>query len=389
MSFYTPTLPRFQSAQPLTAGGPVEGAVAKKYGGAIIALGVLLLIAVIVGAVMTVKALDNQKSTAIAASRLAASETARGKELERLEQAQHSSAENQRARIATETQYALARQQLIKQQAQQQEQQDVMRRRMASQTSAVRAAMHHNSAPAPRPAAAAPRPAAAAHAAEMRAAAPAAEQGARYADPDIENNPAGKRMAAPAGVPLLTQAQAAALPAPMPAYSMSTPNKFDNNVDEDLGQLTTSNGGTYPGSVMGTGQAGTSATAFIDNVYAQDAQTMTPNTAGDMGGIQAFLPNDAEMTKDGKDPLTGLPVFTTNTLRRSNILGGHGQHGYLRQVQEPMTGSKRIGRFTKLTCDPREQLESMDKRRAQYNAARVESGQEDPVIFMMGEFAYK
>lgn len=388
MSFYTPTLPRFQSAQPLTAGGPVEGAVAKKYGGAIIALGVLLLIAVIVGAVMTVKALDNQKSTAIAASRLAASETARGKELERLEQAQHSSAENQRARIATETQYALARQQLIKQQAQQQEQQEVMRRRMASQTSAVRAAMHHNSATAPRPAVAAPRPAVA-HAAEMRAAAPAAEQGARYADPAIENNPAGKRMAAPAGVPLLTQAQAAALPAPMPAYSMSTPNKFDNNVDEDLGQLTTSNGGTYPGSVMGTGQAGTSATAFIDNVYAQDAQTMTPNTAGDMGGIQAFLPNDAEMTKDGKDPLTGLPVFTTNTLRRSNILGGHGQHGYLRQVQEPMTGSKRIGRFTKLTCDPREQLESMDKRRAQYNAARVESGQEDPVIFMMGEFAYK
>jgi hypothetical protein len=377
MSFYTPTLPRFQSAQPLTAGGPVEGAVAKKYGGAIIALGVLLLIAVIVGAVMTVKALDNQKSTANAASRLAASETARGKELERLEQAQHSSAQDKRARIATETQYALARQQLIKQQ----EQQEVMRRRMASQTSAVRAAMHHNAAPVMHN-----------NAAQMMRSPPAGVQ-PRMAYTDtaaIENN-AVQRMAsaAPSGVPLLTQAQAAALPAPMPAYSMSTPNKFDNNVDEDLGQLTTSNGGTYPGSVMGTGQAGTSATAFIDNVYAQDAQTMTPNTAGDMGGIQAFLPNDAEMTKDGKDPLTGLPVFTTNSLRRSNILGGHGAQGYLRPVQEPMTGSKRIGRFTKLTCDPREQLESMDKRRAQYNAARVESGQEDPVIFGMGEFAYK
>ena len=382
MSFYTPTLPRFQSAQPLKAGGPVEAAVAKRYGVAVIVLGLLLLGAIIAGAVMTVKAIDNQKSKTVAASRLAASETARGKELERLRHAQQRSEHDQRSRIATETQYAQARQELRKQQ----ENQELMRRRLSTQTSAVRAATGKPQQPPMQ------------HGIRMHTQQHTQQhmQQQQLHQQQLHQLHQQQQLHTPrmaeggrTGVPLLTQAQAAALPAPMPAYSMSTPNTFDNNVDEGLGQLTTSNGGTYPGSVMGTGQAGTSATAFSDNVYAQDAQNMTPNTAGDMGGIQAFLPNDAEMTKDGKDPLTGLPVFTTNTLRRSNILGGHGAEGYLRQVQEPMTGSKRLGKYTKLTCDSREQLDSMNKRRAQYNAARVESGTEDPVIFMMGEFTYK
>ena len=169
----------------------------------------------------------------------------------------------------------------------------------------------------------------------------------------------------------------------LPAMQLSTPDKLENTVDADgLGFITASTGGTLPGAMMGTGASSTSATAFDDSAYEQDSTRMTPDASSDGAGIDAFMPKTDTADASGRDPQTNLPVFTTSKLKRSNVLGGHGAQSFLRPVQDPLAGYKRLGKVMRTTSDPRDLISGLDKRRAQYNKARVESGTEDPVLFM-------
>ena len=169
----------------------------------------------------------------------------------------------------------------------------------------------------------------------------------------------------------------------LPAMQLSTPDKLENTVDADgLGFITASTGGTLPGAMMGTGASSTSATAFDDSAYEQDSTRMTPDASSDGAGIDAFMPKTDTADASGRDPQTNLPVFTTSKLKRSNVLGGHGAQSFLRPVQDPLAGYKRLGKVMRTTSDPRDLIAGLDKRRAQYNKARVESGTEDPVLFM-------
>ena len=169
----------------------------------------------------------------------------------------------------------------------------------------------------------------------------------------------------------------------LPAMQLSTPDVVENTVDADgLGFITASTGGTLPGAMMGTGASSTSATAFDDSAYEQDSTRMTPDAPSDGAGIDGFMPKTDAADASGRDPQTNLPVFTTSKLKRSNVLGGHGPQSFLRPVQDPLAGYKRLGKVMRITSDPRDLISGLDKRRAQYNKARVESGTEDPVLFM-------
>lgn len=169
----------------------------------------------------------------------------------------------------------------------------------------------------------------------------------------------------------------------LPSMQLSTPEQLENTVDSDgLGFITASTGGTLPGAMMGTGASSTSATAFEDSAYEQDSTRMTPDAASEGTGIDAFMPKTDAVDASGRDPQTNLPVFTTSKLKRSNVLGGHGAQSFLRPVQDPLAGYKRLGKVMRTTSDPRDLISGLDKRRAQYNKARVESGTEDPVLFM-------
>ena len=169
----------------------------------------------------------------------------------------------------------------------------------------------------------------------------------------------------------------------LPSMQLSTPDTLENTVDADgLGFITSSTGGTLPGAMMGTGSSSTSATAFDDSAYEQDSTRMTPDAPSEGTGIAAFMPKTDAADASGRDPQTNLPVFTTSKLKRSNVLGGHGAQSFLRPVQDPLAGYKRLGKVMRMTSDPRDLISGLDKRRAQYNKARVESGTEDPVLFM-------
>ena len=193
----------------------------------------------------------------------------------------------------------------------------------------------------------------------------------------------GMRMMRPTR--LLTAQQAANMPAPFPSTQLNTPNYFPNTVDSDLGMMPTASGGSMPGNTMGTHQSQTSESPFMDGAFVQSAGAMTPNSLADMTGRNAYLPNDAGLTEDGRDPQTGLPVFTPNKLRRSNMLGSYGREGFLRQIQDPLTGyRKAVGKSfiasTQLQAD-------LTKRRAQFNADRA-AGNDDPVLFNSSDWAY-
>ena len=188
-----------------------------------------------------------------------------------------------------------------------------------------------------------------------------------------------------AGPRLLTAEEAATLPAPFPSTQLNTPNTFENTVESDLGHMPTAMGGIAPGNAMGTHQSQTSESPFSDVAYQQDPESMTPQSAADMTGLNAYLPNEAGATEDGRDPQTGLPIFTPNKLRRSNMLGSYGKEGFLRQVQDPLTGyRKAVGKSfiasTQLQTD-------LTKRRAQFNADRA-AGNDDPVLFNSSDWAY-
>jgi len=145
--------------------------------------------------------------------------------------------------------------------------------------------------------------------------------------------------------------------------------------------------------MMSSKTMGTSANAYSDGNYCMDPGMMTPSTVTDIKGLQTFMPymggGVGGADPDGPvDSSTGLPLFTTGKLIRSQLLGGHGAGSFLRPVQDPLSGSSKIGRYMYPCKGTEQRREDFDIRRKQFNAARLESNGGDPVIFGNGEFSY-
>lgn len=149
--------------------------------------------------------------------------------------------------------------------------------------------------------------------------------------------------------------------------------------------------------IMTTENQGTSIDSFSDNNYLMDPAMMTPGGASDIMGLQTFMPymgggvGDNDNQNNGEiggpvDPNTGLPLFTTGKLIRSQLLGGHGASSFLRQVQDPLSGyRKSVG---KNLCGVQQARRDVEVRRKQLNAARLEHPDADPILFNTSDFAY-
>lgn len=180
-------------------------------------------------------------------------------------------------------------------------------------------------------------------------------------------------------------------PAPMPAQQLTAPETMPPIAGEKYGVQTSSyDQGDYNTNTATTEFQGAAASSYSDSNYLQDPGMMTPSTATDIKGLQTFMPymggGVGSSEKDGPvDPETGLPLFTTGKLVRSQLLGGIGSGSFLRQQQDPLSGyRKNVGR---LLCGAQRGRKDIEMRRKQFNAARLEGGG-DPVIFNTGEFAY-
>lgn len=167
--------------------------------------------------------------------------------------------------------------------------------------------------------------------------------------------------------------------ADMPAQQLFVSNNFPSTVETKLEGLTVA-----PSSVEHV--SGTTMNEFLGSAYYQDPAQMTPNTYADGLGLDAYMPNVSSATPDGLDPQTGLPVFSTASLRRSNQLGSRGLQGFLRPTLDDTQGYKhtvgkvlQIGRYTE--CQ-------LNKRRDQFNAARINCKGEDPMPFNTSDFLY-
>ena len=69
----------------------------------------------------------------------------------------------------------------------------------------------------------------------------------------------------------------------------------------------------------------------------------------------------------------------------SNMLGSYGKEGFLRQIQDPLTGyRKSVGKWY---CSSNQLTNDLNVRRRQFNAERA-SGNEDPVLFNSSDWAY-
>lgn len=183
-------------------------------------------------------------------------------------------------------------------------------------------------------------------------------------------------------------------PAPMPAMQLHTPPSMPPVAGEMYPIPSQSNviGGS-DWDMMSSQNQGTSANSYFDGNYCMDPGMMTPSTATDIKGLQTFMPymggGVGANNSDGPvDPSTGLALFTTGKLVRSQLLGGIGAGSFLRQVQDPLSGSSKIGRFMYPCKGTIQQREDWDVRRQQFNAARLESNDGDPVLFNTSEFAY-
>ena len=149
--------------------------------------------------------------------------------------------------------------------------------------------------------------------------------------------------------------------------------------------------------IMTTETQGTSVDGFSDNSYLMDPGMMTPGSPTDIKGLQSFMPymgggiGENDNQQNGEiggpvDPNTGLPLFTTGKLIRSQLLGGHGAGSFLRQVQDPLTGYKKT--VGKNLCGVQQTRRDLEVRRKQLNAARLEHPDADPILFNSSEFAY-
>lgn len=156
------------------------------------------------------------------------------------------------------------------------------------------------------------------------------------------------------------------------SYAVSTSNSIG---DSEMDRATTEAGGN-------------SSNTFVDTSYAMDPGMMTPGSTTDIQGLETFMPmmNDGVGKANGPvDPSTGLPLFTTGKLVRSQMLGGHGPGSFLRQQQDPLSGYKRLG---KNICGAQNARRDLSVRRAQFNEARLADPNGDPVLFNTSEFAY-
>ena len=145
---------------------------------------------------------------------------------------------------------------------------------------------------------------------------------------------------------------------------------------------------TMPSSInrpTWSGQGSFASSPFVPAAYNQDPMTMTYSTPQDAAGINTYMPNLAGIDQHGNDPETNIPVFTTSKLQRSNQLSGYGKHGFLRPQFEPDQGISKLGK----RYDPFGRNDAdIARKRAQYNAARLRSPDDDPVLFNTSEFAY-
>lgn len=168
--------------------------------------------------------------------------------------------------------------------------------------------------------------------------------------------------------------------ADMPAQQLGVSHNFPSTLNklQDM---------SSPMAIGGDKAAvGTSLSNFVGSSYFQDPATMTPNTFADGLGLDAYLPDVSNATPDGLDPQTGLPVFSTASLKRSNDLSSYGVNGFLRPVLDDTQGykhtvGKRIQPLRYNNCD-------LDNRRNQFNAARINSGDNDVVLFNVTEFMF-
>ena len=187
-------------------------------------------------------------------------------------------------------------------------------------------------------------------------------------------------------------------PAPMPqAQLMETQNMPVQDVYLAGVPSSSSIIGDAQMDIMTTEAQGTSIDGFSDNNYLMDPGMMTPSSATDIKGLETFMPymgggvgaNDDQnngCVGGPVDPNTGLPLFTTGKLIRSQLLGGHGAGSFLRQVQDPLSGyRKSVG---KNLCGVQQARRDLEVRRKQLNAARLEHPDADPILFNTSDFAY-
>jgi hypothetical protein len=171
--------------------------------------------------------------------------------------------------------------------------------------------------------------------------------------------------------------------AEMPAQQLFVSHRFPSTIDsklQDMSNFSSVNAYALDSAV------GTTLSDFVASAYFQDPATMTPNTYADGLGLDAYMPDVSNATPEGLDPQTGLPVFSTASLKRSNALSSRGANGFLRPVMDDTNGykktiGKRIQTCRYNDCD-------LDKRRNQFNAARLNSGGEDVVLFNQTDFMY-
>ena len=176
------------------------------------------------------------------------------------------------------------------------------------------------------------------------------------------------------------------IPAVLPSNQLSVP--FD--MPDTLGFLPNIPSSNVVGEVEidynTTEFQGTSANPFIDGHYLEDPSQMTPSTATDMRGINSFMPNmgdgvgynqqnGSEVGGGPVDVSTGLPLFTVGKLVRANQMGSSSSSGFLRQVQDPLSGLKRtVGKNLTGSINQRADIEI---RRKQFNEARLTNPQND------------
>lgn len=184
-------------------------------------------------------------------------------------------------------------------------------------------------------------------------------------------------------------APTSAPPAPLPAAQLMTQTMMQDQAQPGLEMMPSSiaiGEGEMNGFSSETG--GVVASPYDDGNYEMDAGMMTTSSTTDITGLDTFMPNMSGGVGTDKgpiDPSTGLPLFTSGKLVRSQMLGGHGAGSFLRKVQDPLSGYKRLGLNM---CGSQNARKDLEVRRTQFNAARLADPNGDPLLFNTSEFMY-
>jgi hypothetical protein len=178
-------------------------------------------------------------------------------------------------------------------------------------------------------------------------------------------------------------------PAPLPAAQLMTQTMMQDQVAHGL-EMMPSSIAIGEGEMNGFSSeaGGVVASAYSDGNYEMDPGMMTTSSTTDITGLDTFMPNmggGVGTDKGPIDPSTGLPLFTSGKLVRSQMLGGHGAGSFLRKVQDPLSGYKRLGLNM---CGSQNARKDMEVRRKQFNAARLADPNGDPLLFNTSEWMY-